>query len=648
MLSRPDRWLQFHIERFLLGGSHYRLLVIAAALGLVSVAGGSLIWWVEPFDDPSGAGPMAYGEHVWWAFLRLSDPGYLGDDVGAFRRTVSTVITLCGYVLFMGALVAIMTQSLNSTIRRLERGLTPVALSNHVVILGWNERTPELVAELMSSEGRLRRFLAEFRIRKLRVAVLIEDVAPEHEVALRERLGARYVRGRIILRSGSPLRIEDLHRVAVMGAAAVVVTDEPQLGEAADADARLVKTLLTIARSCDGQVAPLVVAAIADPRKRSVAEAAYPVGRVELLSSSAVIGRLLAQSLRHPGLTHVFDEILTHSRGNELYVRRVPELIGRRFDELTHAFEDAVVLGKVKLVGGDVVPHIHPPADERVGDDEKLVLLSEDYDVHVRSSPPRRALAEQSVATTKQPALRRLLMLGWNHVVPSILSELSGLVEPGLVVDLVSGQKASFRAKRLVQYGATIEGFKVNQIEADFTLPVELGALKLESYDAILILGSDRTENVEDADARTLLAFQLVQSALRGVERPPHVLLELRDPSNASLCSGTGAEVLATSLVVGRVLAQIALRRELGAVFDVLLGPGGPEMAFRSAADYGLAGPPCTFDDVLARVAAHGDVALGWRIGPPIHGELSVNPPRARTVVFAPQDAILVLSEQGD
>ena len=120
--------LRFFLERLLLGGAHFHLLVIAGLILLVSWSAGFLAFMAagsfESIFDAS-----------WWAFLRLSDPGYLGDDQGALLRILSTVVTVLGYVLFMGALIAIMTQWLNATIRRFENGLTPVSIKGHILIL---------------------------------------------------------------------------------------------------------------------------------------------------------------------------------------------------------------------------------------------------------------------------------------------------------------------------------------------------------------------------------------------------------------------------------------------------------------------------------------------------------------------------------
>ena len=116
------------------------------------------------------------GEAIWWAFLRLTDPGYLGDDEGVLLRTVSTVLTVLGSAIFIGALIAILTQWLNETIEDLERGLTPIAQNNHVLILGWTNRTPAVVRELVMSEGRVQRFLHRRGARDLHIVVLAERV----------------------------------------------------------------------------------------------------------------------------------------------------------------------------------------------------------------------------------------------------------------------------------------------------------------------------------------------------------------------------------------------------------------------------------------------------------------------------------------
>ncbi|MCC5878416.1 MAG: hypothetical protein JJU03_00765, partial [Idiomarina sp.] len=87
--------VKFYLERQLAKGAFYQLLVAWFMVVIISVVGGVLI---TAFHGPE----EVYSENIWWAFLRLTDPGYLGDDEGAFKRVISTVLTVLGYVIFMG------------------------------------------------------------------------------------------------------------------------------------------------------------------------------------------------------------------------------------------------------------------------------------------------------------------------------------------------------------------------------------------------------------------------------------------------------------------------------------------------------------------------------------------------------------------
>ncbi|MGK0346535.1 MAG: hypothetical protein ACI855_002611, partial [Myxococcota bacterium] len=152
-MQRLVDFLRFHLERLLLRGLTYRLLFMGLAVITVSVVGGLALIAL-------GGQPESPTEAIWWAFLRLTDPGYLGDDVGNGRRVISTLLTVAGYVLFMGTLVAILTQALNATIIRLQRGETPIVMSGHIVVLGLTERTHIVLTEMFRIEPRVERFLA--------------------------------------------------------------------------------------------------------------------------------------------------------------------------------------------------------------------------------------------------------------------------------------------------------------------------------------------------------------------------------------------------------------------------------------------------------------------------------------------------------
>ena len=77
MLVRLRNRINFYLERMILRGAHYRLLFIAALIGFISAGSGMLVF--KATTDFSTT-----GEAIWWAFLRLTDPGYLGDGQGIY------------------------------------------------------------------------------------------------------------------------------------------------------------------------------------------------------------------------------------------------------------------------------------------------------------------------------------------------------------------------------------------------------------------------------------------------------------------------------------------------------------------------------------------------------------------------------------
>jgi hypothetical protein len=644
MPQRLPNQLMFRVERLMLRGPQYRLLMIAALIGLISIVGGAIIHYFDAGFDGS------FADAIWWAFLRLTDPGYLGDDTGTVERTVSTILTVLGYVLFLGALIAILTQWLNERMRELEAGLTPIAQRDHILIVGWTNRTATIVRELVMSSERVRRFLQRRNARTLRIAILADEVTTALSIELRDRLSSLWNERQIILRTGSPLRLEHLRRVDFSHASAVIMpAGDFGAGGPDQADTRTIKTLLTMSNqsTSTGSVLPLAVAEIFDSRKVSIAQHAYG-GQIEILASDSIISRLLAQNVRHAGLSHVFGELLTHGRGNEIYLREAGEHEGQRVHAIAQAFPRAVLLGIVRTDGRTLTPLLNPPSDAVLSRDDRLVLLAHSF----------KATAPTPVQTpTAVPEVRRirpgtsggtlrLLVLGWSHKVPALLREFDSYDDEQFHIDIISTMAVPRREAALLRHDFTARHITVNQIDADYTTPSVLQRADVDGYDSIVLLGSDRLGSGEESDARSILGYLLLRELLPEDARP-NVLVELLDPGNMALFRRRRGEVIVSPVILSHMLAQVALRRELRAVFDELFGPGGPEIIFRPPADYALQDRDVTFQQIEQAAAAHGEIALGVRPHDSrgaFGGGIALNPVRDRSFALTASDEIVVLT----
>jgi ion channel POLLUX/CASTOR len=625
VLARVWDRLTYWAERRFVQGAQYQLALIAAMIGLLSILGGAAVLVAgSGFDD--------VGEAVWWAFLRLTDPGYLGDDVGAVNRVVSTVMTVLGYVVFLGALVAVMTQWLNSRMDRLERGLTKVARNNHILVLGWTNRTQAIVRELLLSEGRVKRFLTRHGSRELHVVVLAEGVGATLAQDLRDAVGTAWDEDKVTLRSGTPLRVEHLDRVDTRNAAVVIVPgSEFEAGGIGRTDSFTIKTLLSIqaqaaaaARVRGGRSArsdtalPYVVAEIFDARKIGVARKAYG-GRLEVVASDAVVSRLLAQNVRHPGLSHVYNEILTHEGGSEIYLREHRELDGLRFGNLGGAFEDSILLGVVRSGDEGHVPYLNPPADFEVFASDRFVHLAKTYaDTEFAGVLPAEPWPRGRPGTPDATGVdRRILVLGWNHKVPALVKEFGTYAGGRFHVRILSTAPLEAREKALDRYGVRRDHVSVENVEGDLAELGDLQDVDPTSFDSVLLVGSDRIENDDESDARTIIGSLLLGEIGLPSERT-QTIVELLDPENVRLLDSSSGEVIISPLILSHMLAHVALRPELGAVFTELFTSGGAEITFVPLRSYFPShdeAAPVTFTEVQRAVHAVGEIALGVREG---------------------------------
>lgn len=611
MRRNPFNHLRFFLERQFVRGTQYQLLVMAALVGLISLIGGALAFG-------TGDAGESFLDAIWWAFLRLTDPGYLGDDEGVWRRIVSTLLTVSGYVVFMGALIAILTQWLGGQIRSLERGFTPVHLRHHIVVLGWTDSTLPLLRELWLAEGGVKRFLFRLGVSdRMRVVVLAEDLRPE----LAEELRSDPILGRhfnaIILRSGSALNNDHLQRAACLQAAAIIVPAKTfNQDSSISSDVETIKVLLALNGQASSSNTPLpyVVAEIQSPLKVDIARRAYQ-GPIEVISGDRTISRLMVQNIRHPGLSTIYIELLSHQVGQSFYLHRDPALAGHTVGSIRTRFDKACFCGFIRSQGGHFTPILNPSPEVVLNADDALLLLAPDYQ-QAQQRLPEQALNTIESSYTKASQADRaqqknILIAGWSRKVPALLREFSSYRHDQYHITIMSSRPVAEREQLLKIEGVDNPRIRLEHIVAEVTNEVEWRNLDLSAYDSIVLMSSDRLSSGEEADARSIVGYLQLESLLQKASKQPQLLLEFSDPSNERLLGHRAGEVIISPLMLSHLLVHVALRRELLVAIDDLFSAGGPEISFRSLADYELQAGANSFADIRQRAWNKGETALG-------------------------------------
>jgi hypothetical protein len=566
----------------------------------------------------------SFEDAVWWAFLRLTDPGYLGDDEGVWRRILSTIFTVLGYVLFLGSLVAIITSWLNQRIRWLEQGLSPVEYKNHIVILGWTNRTLPIMAELFLSEGRVSRFLLHRGSRRLRVVILAEEVGPEIIQQIKDHSFLQMEMQDITLRSGQPIDYEHLLRVNAREAAAIVIpANRDASQELLNPDVRTVKALLTLQEQTadlDDKDRPYIVAEIQEETKHAAAQKAYE-GPMQILSSDITIGRLTAQILRHPELSIIYHQLLSQNEHSNIFVRAIPGGKLQTLGDWRNAFTQAIVMGGVRKTSAGFIPFFNGADETPLDEGDRLILLARsaravsEWSNHLtgRSAPSPKTKARSVLACKEvaHPQRVKLLVLGWNAYVPQLMQSLSTHRQLTYRIEIAAMRSLDNEMKELRRMLPANHQMDIRQAKADFTRSVEMEGLQPEGYDKILLAGTARLSSEEEMDARTLVGLTMLKQVLAAHDAQPQIVVQLADPANSPLLDRFEVDRILSPLVLSHLMAQVALRPELHSIYQELFSMTGAEIVLQPPSTFNIVAGDYTYRQLAEKIEMNHCTLLG-------------------------------------
>ena len=599
-------------------------IVVIAWLGLLTVAVIAVTSLMMVLFNLSGVNGetsqhLGFWESLWQATLRLLDAGTFSGDVGFGTRVIGFLVTLAG-IFIAGSLIGLIANGVDQRIEELRRGRSTVIEHDHSLILGWSERVPAIVSELVIAN-------------ESRKHAAIVVVADRDKVEMEERLRDAVPNSRttkIVCRNGEPWNTSVLSMANLAGARSVLVIGDGD-------DDRSVKTLLAIraARTKNDRGELNVVAEVVDADTAQSVKSLMP--GVVTVSSDAVVAELTAQACRQRGLSSVFRELLDFD-GDEMYFAPFPSLTGRTYAEAQLAFDRAALMG---ILTADRKVVLGPGGDAVLAEGDELIGVVEDDSLFVPSSTPVRGnlLAQQAVKSEETP--RRIVIAGWSSLGPRVFTELDEFLDHRTTIELVLDPE-------LVNVEDVRSQITTHNVALEITSlsggpEVVASHAARHSFHEVIVLGYREALPIDTADTRTLLTLlafnQVRQDASVG---PVRIVAELLDQRNAQLAEATGVDDFVVSEeLTSLMLAQLSERGELGQVFGDLFDREGCSIELRPSIRYG--GPSATcFADIVVTAIAQGASAIGYRLA--ATGQVVVNPSKSAPLTLTEADEVLVVA----
>ena len=579
-------------------------------LGIVVMVG--LIVALGQVDGVSGGKPVGVVEGVWQSLTRVVDAGTFVGDTTWPARIIGLLITLAG-IFIAGSLIGLIASAVDGQIEQLRKGRSAVLEKDHVLILGWSERVPAIVAELV---------IANESEKRAAVIVLATEEKDVMEDALRDAIEDPRTT-RLVCRNGDPASPKDLIRANLANSRAVVVVS------GSDGDAGVVKAVLavnTLDPHFEGRhvVAELEDEELATTLRTIMGERIVPV------NSDRLIAELTAQACRQRGLSQVFRDLLDYD-GDEIYFGAFPELEHRTFGEARLAFEQCSPIG-IQPATGRVV--LNPPGDRVLEPGDELVAIARDDSEFRISAVPTVSLDAHHGASGVS-GQRSLLIVGWSRVAPTVIRELDEfLPNDAHVLVLIDPDLADPDDVKFAVSATTTP----MTVEVHSGGPEQILQRDLSGIEKAVVLGYRDALDVGDADARTLLT---VLALRHGRPDGLQIVAEVLEARSVQIAQASGADDFVVSgELTSLMMAQLSGRHELYDVFNDLFDAGGASVQVHSAARYEIAGG-ASYRDIVERLGAAGVSAIGYRRSD--SGEVVLNPPRSMAPNLGPDDELIVV-----
>ncbi len=240
----------------------------------------------------------------------------------------------------------------------------PRNIKEHIVICNWNNRAIDVIKELYNADSHLE------------ITILTDiEIKDTKELYKKEEFK------RVHLATGDPAFHDRLETCKVYEALSVIILANEM---SQDPDAQSALIALAISKVCKEHKKehPHIVAEALNHRKKYHL---YDAGVNEVVCAVDYGMGLLSQSALHPGLTKVYDKLLSYSGDtNELYIIRtkdVPSAIkGKTFAEASEIINKnrdekspAILIGLMR----DGEPTLNPKkGKDEIKDSDNLIVLS--------------------------------------------------------------------------------------------------------------------------------------------------------------------------------------------------------------------------------------------------------------------------------
>ncbi|XP_048226641.1 ion channel CASTOR isoform X4 [Ricinus communis] len=564
-----NKLIEYRVDVFLSVHPYAKPLALLVATLLLICLGGLALFGVT--DD-------GLADSLWLSWTYVADSGNHANSEGIGPRLVSVSISFGGMLIF-AMMLGLVSDAISEKFDSLRKGRSEVVEQKHTLILGWSDKLGSLLNQLAIANESLGGGI---------VVVMAERDKEEMEMDI-AKMEFDFRGTKVICRSGSPLILADLKKVSVSKARAIIVLAED--GNADQSDARALRTVLSLTGVKEGLRGHIVVE-LSDLDNEVLVKL---VGGelVETVVAHDVIGRLMIQCARQPGLAQV-------RRGSQPKDFIVPKSTERvLFCGWRRDMEDMImVLDAFLAFGSELWMFNDVPEKER---EKKLIDGGLDLTRLVNISLVHRegnAVIRRHLESLPLESFDSILILADESVEDSAIQADSRSLATLLLIRDIQAKRLPYREAMATQ--------------------VHRGSFSQGSWIGEMQQASDKSV----------------------------IISEILDPRTKNLLSMSKiSDYVLSNELVSMALAMVAEDRQINDVLEELFAEEGNEMHIRQADLYLREGEELSFYEILLRARQRREIVIGYQLA---NAERAViNPPaKSERRKWKLKDVFVVIAEK--
>ncbi|KAH0897064.1 hypothetical protein HID58_046632 [Brassica napus] len=561
-----------------------KLLALLFATVVLIVYGGLALYAVSD---------CGVDEALWLSWTFVADSGNHADRIGVGPRIVSVAISAGGMLIF-ATMLGLISDAISKMVDSLRKGKSEVLESNHILILGWSDKLGSLLKQLA---------IANKSIGGGVVVVLAERDKEEMETDI-AKFEFDLMGTSVICRSGSALILADLKKVSVSNARAIIVLGSDENADQSDARAlRVVLSLTGVKEGLKGHVVVEMCDLDNEPLVKLVGGE-----RIETVVAHDVIGRLMIQCALQPGLAQIWEDILGFENA-EFYIKKWPQLDGRRFEDVLLSFPNAIPCGVKVAVDGKIV--LNPSDNYVLEEGDEILVIAEDDDTYAPGSLPEVRMCHFPKMQNPPKYPEKILFCGWRRDIDDMIKVLEALLAPGSELWMFNEVPDQEREKKLTDAGLNISklvNIRLVHRQGNAVIRRHLESLPLETFD------SSKRLPCKDSKSNVFPSSCWIRKMQQASDKSI-VISEILDSRTKNLVSVSRiSDYVLSNELVSMALAMVAEDKQINRVLEELFAEKGNELCIRPAEFYIYDQEEVCFYDIMRRVRQRQEIIIGYRL----------------------------------